>query len=89
MVTAIATNATSVIREGMVVKGGMGKRLGTVSTLVIDPATGKMESFVVRRGLLRKMHKRVSLGQIRHVNSDSVVVRLSLKEFTRLPDAGD
>jgi|GEM_PF-3992608 len=74
-------------REGMEVRGAVGRLLGKVGKVSMDGA-GQPETIVVQHGLLGRKSKQIPISAVRQVTDDTVVLRFTVVEFKELPNAG-
>lgn len=75
----------AVPREGMEVRGALGKLLGKVANVATDD-TGQPSSITIQHGLFGRKHKQIPAGEIKQVTDDGVVLRFTVVEFKELPD---
>lgn len=72
------------LRSGMRVSGGQGKAIGKISALEHD-ATEHVVALVVQHGLIRRNRTRIPVTEVKQVNQDSVVLKLTRAQFQKLP----
>ena len=77
----------AVPRQGMEVRGALGKLLGKVGQVTSD-ASGTPTNFTVQHGLFGRKQKWIPAGEIKQVTDDTVVLRFTIVEFKELPNAG-
>ena len=77
----------AVPREGMEVRGAIGKLLGKVGQVETD-TSGSPTSITVQHGLLGRKQKQIPATAIKQVTDDTVVLRFTVVEFKELPNAG-
>jgi hypothetical protein len=78
---------TAAPREGMEVRGALGKLLGKVGRVDTDDM-GQPASITIKHGLLGRKEKQVPAHEIKEVTGDTVVLRFTVVEFKQLPDLG-
>jgi hypothetical protein len=77
----------AVPREGMEVRGALGKLLGKVGQVATD-ASGAPSSINVQYGLLGRKQKQIPATAIKQIKDDRVVLSFTVVEFKELPNAG-
>jgi sporulation protein YlmC with PRC-barrel domain len=77
----------AVPREGMEVRGAIGKLLGKVGSVEAN-ASGGPVSITVQHGLFGRKSKQVPASAIKQVTDDTVVLRFTVVEFKELPNIG-
>lgn len=77
----------AVPREGMEVRGAIGKLLGKVGQIATD-TSGSPTSITVQHGLRGRKQKQIPATAIKQVTDDTVVLRFTIVEFKELPNAG-
>ena len=77
----------AVPREGMEVRGALGKLLGKVGQVATD-TSGSPTSITVQHGLLGRKQKQIPATAIKQVTDDTVVLSFTVVEFKELPNTG-
>jgi hypothetical protein len=76
------------LRPGMVVRGALGRELGTISEIAAGSAGGTPASFTVKHGLFGRKAKQIPAHEVKEIQGDTVFLRFTRTEFNELPNTG-
>jgi hypothetical protein len=70
----------------MIVRGALGKQLGSIADVTADTTGGTPASFTIKHGLLGRKLKRIPTHEVKEIQGDTVFLRFTRAEFKELPN---